>query len=513
MAKEKFVRRPDYVSGELTEDEKRKLAEHMQMWIKRIMRTEPADRVELTQAIADLYAVAGKKRPPIVIVPSPLVAQISAGFAAGIWYLRKNGEDAIEDATRAATEAATRAATRAATEAATEAVTWAATRAATVAATEAATASATVAATWAATEAATAAATASATWAATRAATEAATRTATEAATASATVDATEAVTWAATVDATRAATAAATRTATEAATASATVDATEAVTWAATVAATRAATVAATRTATEAATITNNWAYYLASAIAPKQSKFLLSCAREAFRFASGGAYYAQYDSWLTAMRDVLGLRLPCHEKYDAWERAAIHGTWRFVHEEFCIVSDFPTRIMVDEQNRPHCDDGPSHQWADGWAIYHVHGVRVPGWIIEQPALITAEKVKAEANAEVRRVMIERYPGGEAQYIQDSGMKPVAHDEVFGTLYVEHYESGRPIAKIRVTNRSPEPDGTFKHYWLDVNPAHYNGDAGRVPQAAVASTWRVSPTSKELVYKDYRDYRPIIET
>lgn len=120
-------------------------------------------------------------------------------------------------------------------------------------------------------------------------------------------------------------------------------------------------------------------------------------------------------------------------------------------------------------------------------------------------------DKIKVESNTEIRRVMIERY--GENRYITDSGMKAVAHDENFGTLYFENLNAGRPICQVRVINRSPEPDGTFKAYFLPVNPTHYNGDAGKVPQAAVASTWRTEPGGKVLLHKDYRDYRPTTET
>ena len=136
-------------------------------------------------------------------------------------------------------------------------------------------------------------------------------------------------------------------------------------------------------------------------------------------------------------------------------------------------------------------------------------HNVRVNEQIVRRPETLTVTQMREENNAEVRRIMIERY--GEERYIVDSGMKPIAHDEVFGTLYVEPQESGTPIAKIRVINRSPEPDGAFKHYWLDINPQHYGGDAGRVPQAAIASTWRTA--DGKLAFKDYRNYAPRVET
>jgi hypothetical protein len=40
-----------------------------------------------------------------------------------------------------------------------------------------------------------------------------------------------------------------------------------------------------------------------------------------------------------------------------------------------------------VDNQNRPHCGDGPSHKWRDGWALYHWHGVVIPKeWVTGNP-------------------------------------------------------------------------------------------------------------------------------
>lgn len=72
-------------------------------------------------------------------------------------------------------------------------------------------------------------------------------------------------------------------------------------------------------------------------------------------------------------------------------------------MHEEFCLVSDFPEVLRVDEQNRPHCETGPSHRWRDGFAIYHWHGVRVPAhWIENRANLHPNEVIKAE-NVEQR--------------------------------------------------------------------------------------------------------------
>jgi len=89
---------------------------------------------------------------------------------------------------------------------------------------------------------------------------------------------------------------------------------------------------------------------------------------------------------AYLTAYRDILGLELPCYKDYAYWEQAAIHGGFRVMHEKFCIVSDFPEIIKIDNQNMPHCEDGPSHRWRDGWSLYHWHGTSIPQEWIENP-------------------------------------------------------------------------------------------------------------------------------
>lgn len=120
------------------------------------------------------------------------------------------------------------------------------------------------------------------------------------------------------------------------------------------------------------------------------------------------GGAYWAQYDVYLTAMRDVIGLRLPEYEKYKYWEEAAIHGTFRVMHEKFCIVTDFPDTLKMDDENRAHCQNGPSHRWADGWSLYHWHGVSVPANWIMNPASLSAKDAITWQNIEQRRAACE---------------------------------------------------------------------------------------------------------
>ena len=159
---------------------------------------------------------------------------------------------------------------------------------------------------------------------------------------------------------------------------------------------ATRAATDAATDAATGAATRAATACFDLAGSLG-------IECAKRWANNYQGGNMWAGYDCYLTACRNILGLDLPSHAAYAHWEQAAIHGGFRVMHEDFCMVSDFPEILLVDDQNRPHCENGPSHRWRDGWSLYHWHGVKVPAEWIEQRATLDPVEVLKATNTEQR--------------------------------------------------------------------------------------------------------------
>lgn len=225
----------------------------------------------------------------------------------------------------------------------------------------------------------------------------------------------------------------------------------------------------------------------------------------------------WGQYDSYLTAARDILKLKLPQHAAYAAWEQCTIHGGFRLVHEEFCMVSDFPKTLCVDDQHRPHCDDGPSHEWRDGWKLWHVHGVRVTEQIVLHPHTLSVQQIQQEQNAEVRRVMIERF--GQERFIRESGASlideaPSTHPVVglrSARLYRKDLSGDEPIVMLDMLNSTPEPDGSTKRYMIRIDPNAYNGKAACFCLAAMASTYRMSDGS--MLFNAPEDYAPEIET
>ena len=418
-----IVRTKTEAKGGITPEEKVKLEAHAKLWIDRAFRTAPIEPDKIVPAIEGLYATAGLKKPRVVVVSSPLVMAFAYGAASAILKEAKNKNatrgaiyDATYDATYAATDDAIRGANDAATDDATDDAIRGATYGATYDATDDAIRGATYGATYAATDAATDDANYDATYDATYAATDAATDGATYAATYAATRGATDAAIRGATYGATRGATY------------DATYDATDDATYAATYAATDDATRGATYDATDAAIRGKKFENGAARACLELAGKEGLKMAARWNEIYQGGNAWAAYDCYLTAFRDVIGLELPEYNNYKYWEQAAIHGGFRVMHSDFCLVSDFPEFIKVDEQNRPHCETGPSHRWRDGWSLYHWHGTTVPGHWIENRKTVPVIEILKVTNTEQRIAGLQivgwdrALPELKAKVIDDSG-------------------------------------------------------------------------------------------
>jgi hypothetical protein len=93
----------------------------------------------------------------------------------------------------------------------------------------------------------------------------------------------------------------------------------------------------------------------------------------------------------------------------------------------QFCVVSDFPVVLeaeTVDGRLVAHCESGPSHLWADGFAIWTIHGVRVDEQIVLRPETQTIEQIDGEANAEAKRIRIERF--GWPRYLKEANAKVI---------------------------------------------------------------------------------------
>ena len=193
------------------------------------------------------------------------------------------------------------------------------------------------------------------------------------------------------------------------------------------------------------------------AAAVFDLTGKRGIECARSWQAAYQGGNTWVGSIAYVETMREVVDLDSSIFKEYIAWEDCAQHGNIRLLHDEFCIVSDFPAQIHRDEQGRPHNANGPSYEWRDGWKLYHIHGVRVTQQIVEAPQTLTVRQVDREENAEVRRVMIERL--GAENYLAKSHTKPISRDD-YGVLYKREVPLDETLVMVKILNSTPEPDG-----------------------------------------------------
>jgi hypothetical protein len=176
----------------------------------------------------------------------------------------------------------------------------------------------------------------------------------------------------------------------------------------------------------------------------------------------------------------------------------------WVLLYDTIAICSQRPKRIKFDAEQRLHSLDGPAIFFGKGVAaesnVYAVHGVKVKPYIVDNPEKITTDLINSETNIEVKRIMIDQY--GQGRYLEDSKATVVNQDD-YGTLYHLPVDGDEDIWMVKVVNSTAEPDGTFKDYFLRVQPNAYGGL--KTAQAAVASTWR--DEKGEMVFAKPEDY------
>ncbi len=205
----------------------------------------------------------------------------------------------------------------------------------------------------------------------------------------------------------------------------------------------------------------------------------------------------YGQHDAiWLASyeyFRVVCGLTKETEGLVGLIEQAK-HAGWYLPHANICWVSERHNLLELDARGRLHSTSGPAVAYPDGWKIYAIHGVRVAEHVVLHPEQLTVPEIEREKNAEVRRVMMDRF--GLYRFLRESNAKEIHNDE-YGTLYRKELQDDEPIVMVRVANSTPEPDGTRKEYFLRVPP--------NMTRAKEAVAWTFG--------KEEQEYQPGTET
>ena len=179
-------------------------------------------------------------------------------------------------------------------------------------------------------------------------------------------------------------------------------------------------------------------------------------------------------------------------------WLEAVKAGGWWWPFQYICFACDNPTELHFDQNTRVHNENDMAIRFEDNWGFCALHGVRVPETVIQNR--FSAADIDAEPNSEVRSRMIQRL--GTEKYIMETGAQEIDRSE-YGVLYRKEQPQSQglralePIVMVKVTNKTPQTDGSFRTYFLRVPPNI------RTAKEAVAWTFNL----------EEGEYRPDLES
>jgi hypothetical protein len=159
------------------------------------------------------------------------------------------------------------------------------------------------------------------------------------------------------------------------------------------------------------------------------------------------------------------------------------------------------PTRIIWYRDGKKHGVDADIH----GSITYYFENIRIPlkyHQAINDPELISVEEVLKHNNQEVKYVGMKIV--GFERVMKHKNAKIIHRDDSKGqVLFTISGIFDEPVSYVKVVNSTPEPDNSYKNYFLCVPPP---SEGITDCQKAVAWTFGFSPDKA-------KDYQPEQET
>lgn len=190
---------------------------------------------------------------------------------------------------------------------------------------------------------------------------------------------------------------------------------------------------------------------------------------------------------------KNVLGLN--GFDYFNGLQILAEENVWWSPFREMVIVCDPPILNKYNDSGELPAESGTVIQYSNGDRMCAIDRVFVPERFIVDWDRVTAEDVISQGNAEVRRVLMQKYG---YQRMIDELQAAMIHKDDYGELY-KIIRNNKTNLFVRVVNKTPEPDGSFKSYVLFIG----NHWGIHTAHDAVASTFGLSAS----------EYRPAWES
>jgi hypothetical protein len=177
---------------------------------------------------------------------------------------------------------------------------------------------------------------------------------------------------------------------------------------------------------------------------------------------------------------------------------------SWWF-YEQACILLAPPkfhfepvgrrAAIPGNDNRRLHSTDGPAVEWSD-CGLFFYRGVEIPAHYIQERDKITVKDIMEERNIENRRILQELY--GLDRFMRDAGGKIIQQDKRGKLWSLKPRGEEREMKLVEVLNSTPEPDGSYKTYFLPVRSTVKTAAEG---------------VARSFGFEKASEYDPVIET
>lgn len=190
-----------------------------------------------------------------------------------------------------------------------------------------------------------------------------------------------------------------------------------------------------------------------------------LVKEATQSLSAAWWGAMEAHWVAFYLFGRDELGVKYEEKRSFqlNMWRNITMSACWWWGYANYAIISERPSVVQMNAQERLHCADGPALAFRDGYSVYNWMGVRVPRQVIMAPETLVSAQVLAYPNVEVRRVMIERM--GLEKFLEGLNATPI-HEEPYRKLYKIDLHEDEPVVIVQMSCTT-----TGRGYFLRVPP------------------------------------------
>lgn len=146
--------------------------------------------------------------------------------------------------------------------------------------------------------------------------------------------------------------------------------------------------------------------------------------------------------------------------------------------NKRFIVVCEPPTRILRNNNRQLHSTEKLAVRFPDGWGLAAINGVVIPTIYLHQRKKLTLDVIRKTSNVEVKRALIELY--GYEAWLVDSKATLIHEDidRVGKPRRLWQMDKGtgdflswrQPgINLLEVVNSTPELDGSYKKYFLQV--------------------------------------------